>query len=205
MKRLWAIPGGFLLFVFGLPGHFDDGKKWMEWLSMIPMNYWQWWNYLLIVLSAMAFLYAVVPQNVLSWISNRVGSKGIPQQVEYKETTKVYTERTTGEIFSTIGKLTTIELGRVIQPHLGKWIRVQSIVTNIACDKEFFYVLLGKKFEPIAYLRFEKEKWPSIETMVQGDRLAAEGKITEIDHLMMYLDCCEIVELRDNDDSSRQP
>ena len=178
-----------VMFIYGIPGYIDDGQAWIRGLAIINPD-WQGWGYLLALFLGAVFLCAVVPQRVLNWFMNH-------------EPKKIYTERTAGEIFSEVAKLTDMEMKRFAQPHLGKWIRVQSVVTDIMCDDNFFCVDIGGKLGPYARLRFVKERWPSIETMRRGDRLAAEGKIKEIGLMVMYMDCCERVELRDEDDSFR--
>ena len=115
---------------------------------------------------------------------------------------KIYTVRTAAEIFSAVENLTGIEIEKFAQPHLGKWIRIQSVVKNIHGHKNHFNVMMGESFITVL-LRFAKEKSPSIETMTKGDRLAAEGKIRRIQNTVIDLDCCEIVELQDEDDSLR--
>ena len=51
---------------------------------MIDAN-WQWWNYILIILGIVTFLYATVPQKVLSWIETFIGFGKVPQRVEGAE------------------------------------------------------------------------------------------------------------------------
>ncbi len=118
---------------------------------------------------------------------------------------RIYTQRTATEIFAAIENMTGVEIDRFAQPHIGKWIRVQSVVRNITQSDRFFYVMLGKKFDPILSLAFSKARWSRIETMVQGDRIAAEGQIHEIDEFSLRLDHCELVELGEKDDILRQP
>ena len=119
---------------------------------------------------------------------------------------RIHTARTAGEIFHSIIKLSDIGVDKYAQPHIGKWIRIQSVIRNMSQDEQFVYVMLGKWFDPMPVLRFARSKWsPALETMDVGDRLAAEGKITKIEHLTMYLDVCEIVDLGGKDDTLRRP
>ena len=70
-------------------------------------------------------------------------------------------------------------------------------------NEEFLYAFIGtQKFGPLAYLAFRKAKWePYLETMDKGDRLAANGRIVKLDYTGIYLDDCEIVDERENDDT----
>ena len=200
-RRRFATIPSVLFFVYGLPGNIDDWQKWVElkdWAVVMSSN-WQWTNILLILLGVVTFLYAVVPQRALSWLGSYFGTVKVPQPP------KSYTERTVGELLSTVGGLTSMEADRFASRHIGKWIRVQSVISNISCDELFFHVLLGRKLEPLALLQFSKEACPSIETMRRGDRLAAEGRVTAIDPFMVYMDHCERVDLRDTDDARQRP
>ena len=204
-RRRFGILPFVLLFIYGIPGHIDDGLTWMGWIQIAS---WQLLEYLLIFLVGALSLYAVVPQRVLNWFMNHRDQAESHQQAEShpqaeSDEPKIYTVRTAAEIFSAVENLTGIEIEKFAQPHLGKWIRVQSVVKDIYPGENDFHVLIGEGFLTVS-LKFAKEKWPSIETMTKGDRLAAEGKITKIRSATISLDCCEMVELQDEDDSLRQ-
>ena len=122
------------------------------------------------------------------------------------EVPKVYTARSAGEIFEAIGSLTSLRLENYARPHIGKWLRVQSVIRdiNVSNDGNFVYVMLGRRLEPMPYLRFERSRWGGrLETMDAGDVLATEGEITHIEHSTLYLDNCEIVALGEKDDTLR--
>lgn len=118
---------------------------------------------------------------------------------------RVYTRRTVAEIFAAIENMTNLQIDKFAEPHIGKWIRVQSVVRDINQNDKFFYVMLGKWFDPVPYLCFQKVRWPQIETMVQGDPIAAEGQIYKIEKMTLYLDRCELVEPQEKDDVLRPP
>ncbi len=44
---------------------------------------------------------------------------------------RIYTQRTAAEIFAAIENMTGVEIDRFAEPHIGKWIRVQSVVRDI--------------------------------------------------------------------------
>ena len=133
-----------------------------------------------------------------------IGPQPGPPGVRIEE--RVFIPRTAGEIFQAVGPRTDIGVEKYAEPYIGKWLRVQSQVRNMAQDPSFFYVMLGRKFEQIPYLRFRKAQWSKhIEALDQGDRLAAVGKITKIDQMTIYMDECEAVELEGEDDTLRLP
>ena len=126
-----------------------------------------------------------------------------PEPVNREPEKRIPTQRTVAEIFAAIENMTGAQIERFAEPHIGKWIRVQSVVRDITQHDGFFYVMLGKRFDPVLYLAFSKARWSRIETMVQGDRIAAEGQIHEIEVFALYLDRCELVELGEKDDILR--
>ena len=100
--------------------------------------------------------------------------------------------------------MTDINATKYAEPLIGKWLRVQNVIRNMSETEHFIDVMLGRPLDPIPYLRFSKEEWGAkLETMEIGDRLAAEGRITNLEKMMLNLDKCEIVGLEDKDDSLR--
>ena len=181
---------------------------------------WQWQDYLLALVAIASFGYALAPQACLDRLKTRLKpTSRKPSPREQLEATqrvtgpppvqperRIYTQRTAGEFFTAVGNMTNLEINNLIQPHLGKWLRVQSVIDNIVPDDKFFIVTLGPKFSQMPYLRFARTDANSvIETMKRGDRIAVEGKITGLDHMMLYMDCCEIVPLQEKDDVLRLP
>ena len=123
-----------------------------------------------------------------------------------KSEERVYTARTAGEFFAAVGNMTNLEIDNLIQPHLGKWLRVQNVINNIVPGDGYFVVTLGPKFSQMPYLRFARSDANSvIETMKRGDRIAVEGRIVGLNHMMLEMDCCEIVALQEKDDVLRLP
>ena len=118
---------------------------------------------------------------------------------------RVYTQRTAVELFAAIENMTLLQIQSFIKPHVGKWIRVQSMVQEITQSDSHYYVRLGRWLDPSPHLAFYKLDWPTIETMSKGERIAAVGEINGIDQMTLYLDHCELVDLRDQDDVLRPP
>ena len=166
-------------------------------------NEWGWWNFTLIALGVILFLYAAAPQRTLVWAA----SKFRPTQRENLNPSqpkeKIYTAATVGEILAPIGDLTSLGIQQRAEPHIGKWVPVQSTIKDIEPSERFFRVTIGKnKFAPDVFLCFAREKWePLLETMARGKRIAAEGKVHSVGYMGMQLVDCAIVEERENDDS----
>ena len=107
-------------------------------------------------------------------------------------------------MLNAIKGMTDINATKYAEPHIGKWLRVQNVIRNMYETELTIDVMLGKGLDPILFLRFSKEEWGAkLETMEIGDRLAAEGRITKLEWIALYLDECEIVGLKDKDDSLR--
>ena len=91
---------------------------------------------------------------------------------------RIFTAGTVGEILAPIGDLTSLGIQQRAEPHIGKWIPVQSTIKDIEPFERSFRVTIGKnKFAPDVFLWFERDKWePLLETMSRGKRIAAERK-----------------------------
>ena len=101
---------------------------------------------------------------------------------------RICTTKTAGELFASVVDLTGLEMQRLVQPHIGKWIRVQSVIQDMRPEGEFLVVWIGHKFEPTPVLWFERDAWfAHLETMSRGHTLAACGKIQAIGLMSMVL------------------
>ena len=190
------------MFLFGLPGHLDDGQVWVGWISM--KDGWQWWNYGLVTLSACMLAYAVLPQRVLAWAGSYIRPSRLSHQ-STRDEERIFTERTAGELLEGVRDLTSLQRDKFTEPHIGKWIRIQNVIVDISASGGFLYVTIGPKFSPNVVLCFSREKWRGkIETMRRSDRIAAEGKIERVDLIRIWLSECELVEIREEDDSLRR-
>ena len=186
----------------------------------------QLYDYLFWSVGTISIVYAFAPQRFVEWVWAKFGPTAtIPTETNLTSTDKpseaadnaaldeevlhpekrVYTHSSAAEIFAAVRDMTSIEIEGFVQPHIGKWIRVQSIIRDIYQDDASYSVLLGRVFEPMVHLSFANDEWPEIATMTQGKRLAAEGRIQRIERSALYMDYCELVELNDNDDIFRQP
>ena len=193
-----------LLFnLYGIPGHIEDAKQWEWWVRMAPPDY-PWIFHLLVTLGGLALLYAVFPTmwRVVRNIgpnSTKPSSKRGAQAEE-----RIYTERTAGELFSALPHLTSVRAEQYLQPHIGKWMPVQSTIVDISEDGEHIHVILGEKFGPYIAARFGKKLWAAhLETMDRGDRLSVEGRIHQMDMMQMHLVNCEIIARKEHDDTLR--
>ena len=115
---------------------------------------------------------------------------------------KIYTARKIEELLAPIKDMSSLQIQRHVAPHIGKWLRAQSVIRDMSENDNFLYAHVGTaKFGPLAYLAFRKQKWARhLETMDRGDRLAAEGRIVKLNFMGIYLDDCALVDLRKDDD-----
>ena len=128
------------------------------------------------------------------------GSSKAPQEHEKRS----FTTKTAGELFASVVDLTELEIQRFVQPHIGKWIRVQSVIQDMRREGEFVVVQIGYWFEPTPVLRFSRDPWfARLETMSRGHTLAACGKIRAIGLMAMDLVDCEIVDVEGENDAFR--
>lgn len=133
-----------------------------------------------------------------------IGDQTGPSEVSVEE--RIFTSKTAAELFASIEHLTQLEMERVIAPHIGKWIRVQSVIQDMRSDDDFVVVWIGGKFEPTPVLSFEKDAWSArLETMSRGTPLAACGRIQKIGLMAMVLVDCEIVDVEGENDTFRRP
>ena len=116
---------------------------------------------------------------------------------------RIYTARAPAEILDRLKDwTTTLDMKQFAQRHVGKWIRVQNTIRDIDVNGSTIFFVVGRaKFAPVVHLAFSREKWQShLESMDRGDRIAAEGIIANIEYPAMYLNDCELVDEREEDD-----
>ncbi len=107
---------------------------------------------------------------------------------------RVYTHRTTKEIFAEFQNRTDMQADLLVQRYVGKWVKVNDVVRNVSDDTGIISVIVGKKFTPPVVLVFDKSEWqPFLETLAVGDRIRAEGQVTEVDRMVLYLCDCRIL------------
>ena len=112
---------------------------------------------------------------------------------------KVYTQWTASEIVEAVKGQTSMQATGIVQPHRGKWLKVDGEVRDISELPTLFWwhyiplVILGEESGLTFSMRFKRRRWRAeLETLRQGDRLAAEGRITDIGPTMINLDNCEV-------------
>ena len=197
----------FILGVIGLITIPSDLKEWTWLFAVIRNNLPDWTPGVAMVVAALILFFAP------NWWGFLKGKKvEDPKQTretkgpfeQSRQSEKVFTARKAGEMLNAIMGTTDINATKYAEPHIGKWLRVQNVIRNMSETEHFIEVMLGSRLDPILYLRFSREEWGAkLETMEIGDRLAAEGRITKLITMMLYLDKCEIVGLEDKDDSLR--
>ena len=143
----------------------------------------------------LAFLGLVVIIGVEIWQKFGKKASATSNELEDSPLEKIYTRWTAAEIFADIQNGTILQAEGKIKLHIGKWLRVHDVVSNVSANENYIYVYLGRKFQPVVCLSFDRKQWePKIETIRKGESLTAEGRITGIELVAMYLDNCTIVE-----------
>ena len=106
-----------------------------------------------------------------------------------------------GEVAEIIDSLerippTRLAWERAVQPHIGKWLKVQGIIGDISLSLIWVVVRLG--WDPAIALHFSDSEWGErLETMDAGDAISAEGRITSITRLGVIeirMDNCALVD-----------
>ena len=114
------------------------------------------------------------------------------------EAPRIYTVRKSEDLIKSVTGLTSIEADRVVEPHIGKWLKVEGSINDISLSKfseDFYYILnIGHPLDRTHVVLFFEKSWgPTIETMQRGDWISAEGKINSIDNRSIMLKQCELL------------
>ena len=69
----WTVATVF--FMYGLPGHVEDGKWWLDlWdrlvLTVDAQATWEWWNYVLVAAGVLLTSYTVLPESTLARVAD---------------------------------------------------------------------------------------------------------------------------------------
>ena len=174
------------------------------WLDLVQLGHWgegftkttdQWVFWIGAAVLVLSLIFVIVL---------RIAKRRSEEPQEHEE--RIFTTKTAGELFASVEHLTQLEMERVVAPHIGKWIRVQSVIQDMRSDGGFVVVWIGGKFQPTPILWFEKNAWSArLETMSRGSSLAAWGRIQKIGLMAMVLVDCEIVDVEGENDTFRCP
>ena len=111
-------------------------------------------------------------------------------------TNKVYTVRTIEEINEAIDNKTDMQVNKIISAYIGKWIRIEEAVSNVSEREDEISVFTTRGLAHRIFLHFDKKAWKEhLETIREGDRIIAEGKITSINSLWIRLRECEVINI----------
>ena len=124
---------------------------------LFPLGDWRWGALVFGFLAILLFMYryevAHLSAVVLDRIRIAVTRNSATDEPAWE---KVYTARSAADLFEAVNTRTSANAAKYIQPHIGKWIKIQNTVKDISEDEHYFYVHLGKWFDPTPYLQFEK-------------------------------------------------
>lgn len=91
---------------------------------------------------------------------------------------------------------TTVSARRLVQPYLGKWMKISGRFQNLGTLGSATYsVRLSTRFDHAYLFYFSKESWEhQLELLQIGQQVALVGKVTKIDEWSIVLEDCELVE-----------
>lgn len=119
---------------------------------------------------------------------------------------RVYTTWTSHQLFESLQRkeFTSLQIDSMVKPHIDKWIKIDEQISNVSEYADSISItILAEGMVRIIRLDFEKIRWkPRLETLQPGDRLLAEGRITNLDQYTMSIDDCEVIDIRPKGNSS---
>ena len=76
-KRLAGWLAAAVFFMYGFPGHVEDGQWWLDWWHRLMLAAeggveWLWWNYAMVAAGVLLALYALLPAHLLQYIARTV-------------------------------------------------------------------------------------------------------------------------------------
>ncbi|MDE2802629.1 MAG: hypothetical protein OXK21_07095 [Chloroflexota bacterium] len=141
---------------------------------------------------------------VVVWL---LGTNGRPQQLTnsvqseqwkaiFKTIGRIYSPRTPAELVRAIQGMTEIAAERVMEPHLGQWLRVSVVVSDVSSRSGNISVYAsGNDSQPNLHLYFVARDWSSrLIVLNPGDTIRAEGKIARVTDSSLRLEECELVD-----------
>ena len=140
-----------------------------------------------------------LPQSYLPSVTSR-------EQPQYlKPSHRPYTLRTPDEIFHDFDNRTDLQAERAVQAYIGKWLRLEGMVYNVkdSINGDTISVWLDTESMIGIVLHFRKARWlRDLETIVKGDKIAAEGQIAHVERRLMSIDHCEVIEISRTDNQA---
>ena len=99
-----------------------------------------------------------------------------------------------------------MEIDNIIRPYIGKWLKVHNKIRDVSEFKDEISIAVNisikESYSRSIFLRFNKKRWKAeLETMKEGDRLIAEGKIREVEKYNIWLEDCEVKEIKPKESS----
>lgn len=216
--------GSLALFVYGIPSQIYNLETWLTWYSALKDDF-PWQNTLALLIGGVGIFYFGF-SIYRNWKSKNRTNNEAPEshsstpsqpQANHAEATppeavpadpapcedRVYTHSTIEEIYNSVKDLTVILANRVVEPHIGKWFRINASIVNVIDTRDTIMVYSNLSTFRHVFLYFSKEKWSEhLETLGRSHCLFVEGKITKIDPNDMILEECEIIEVTRREEDS---
>jgi hypothetical protein len=122
--------------------------------------------------------------------------------------TRIFTDEQPGFFKQFFDGHTSVQADALIQPYLGKWIRVSGVVINDISRQRNGHLVFGSSTDKTRlFLHFQNQWSERILILRSGSTIAMAGKILRVDMNAMSLGNCELIESSSGpsaDDSATQ-
>ena len=211
--------------IYGIVKEIARSKLWSD--IQNPTINWEVGSYVVALIFSLSILlwgfYPTAKRRLINWALNQskkletspVGGEVEPQRGHRAEDVKDrpedhldvemerhYTPRSACEIFQEITKFTGIQIKNHKQLFVGKWLKMEEDIVDVSAriDGKITATIWAKRDEFwLVSLTFDCNAASSLETAQKGDCIVAQGKIKDFDRKIMFLENCELLELRPRD------
>jgi hypothetical protein len=114
-----------------------------------------------------------------------------------------FVDITPAELVGLFADHTSQQGAKLIEPYLGKWLRVTGPLGDVLSNRGFRSQVTFEKgsvfdegYEPVTvYMYFERERWDDrLAVLRPGSSITVAGRIREVDRVHVHLEDCELVE-----------
>ena len=99
-------------------------------------------------------------------------------------------------LMSFFAEHTSIQALRLIEPYIGKWMRVSGPLGNVSNTQHFAHVVFERRphsFKVIYMLFRQPDRSDRLSVLRRGTQLTVLGQIKEVTQLTLHLDNCELI------------
>jgi hypothetical protein len=110
---------------------------------------------------------------------------------------RIFVDRTPHDLVGPFDTYVSVQAKRLIQPYIGKWIRITSEVGNVRdLPSDQWQVLVSERVDGrtlVISLSFNKEWGDRLSILTRGATIEVIGRIDRIEAATLYLENCELV------------